>query len=178
MDNVASHTSKRVENYVEHSGGRIRLHLLPSWCPQSKPVELAWWSLHVAASRNYEIHRTQRERNRLLMLYVDTFLTALYVMVDDLCQFHQTERSRPAPGLETFFALRAYPNPRVPCVGSLSLAPYVAEKGFEGEENHRRWLEEYGAELIHPSKRNSRKPWSKRPRKWIVQGSARSSSSS
>jgi hypothetical protein len=46
------------------------------------------------------------------------------------------------PLAETFFALRAYPNPRVPCVGSLSLAPYVADKGFEGAENHRRWLEE------------------------------------
>ena len=31
------------------------------------------------------------------MLDVDTFLTALYVMIDDLCQFHQTERSRPGP---------------------------------------------------------------------------------
>ncbi len=31
------------------------------------------------------------------MLDVDTFLTALYVMVDDLCQFHQTKRSRPGP---------------------------------------------------------------------------------
>ena len=72
------------------------------------------------------------------------------------------------PLAETFFAVRAYPNPRVPCVGSLSLAPYVADKGFEGAENHRRWLEQYGAELIHPPKRNSRKPWSKRLRKWIA----------
>ena len=62
------------------------------------------------------------------------------------------------PLAETFFAVRAYPNPRVPCVGSLSCAPYVADKGFEGAENHRRWLEEYAAELIHPPKRNSRKP--------------------
>ena len=31
------------------------------------------------------------------MLDVDTFLTALYVIVDDLCQFHRTERSRPGP---------------------------------------------------------------------------------
>src|SRR5215208_8427491 len=72
------------------------------------------------------------------------------------------------PLAETFFAVRAYPNPRVPCVGSLSLAPYVADKGFEGAENHRRWLEEYAAELIHPPKRNSRKPGSKRLRKWIA----------
>jgi hypothetical protein len=31
------------------------------------------------------------------MLDVDTFLTALYVMVDDLCHSHRTERSRPGP---------------------------------------------------------------------------------
>ena len=31
------------------------------------------------------------------MLEVDTFLTALYVMVDDLCHSHQTERSRVGP---------------------------------------------------------------------------------
>jgi len=48
------------------------------------------------------------------------------------------------------------------------LAPYVADKGFEGAENHPRWLEEYGAQLIHPPKRNSRKPWSKQLRKWIA----------
>ena len=26
----------------------------------------------------------------------------------------------------------------------------MADKGFEGAENHRRWLEDYGAEVIHP----------------------------
>ena len=31
------------------------------------------------------------------MVDVDTFLTALYVMVDDLCHSHQTERSRVGP---------------------------------------------------------------------------------
>ena len=31
------------------------------------------------------------------MLDVDTFLTALYVMIDDLCQCHRTEHSRPGP---------------------------------------------------------------------------------
>ena len=30
-DNDASHTSKRVKDYVEDSGGRVRLHPLPSW---------------------------------------------------------------------------------------------------------------------------------------------------
>jgi putative transposase len=53
-DNDSSHTSKRVEKYVEDSGGRIRLHPLPSWSPESNPVELVWWSLHEAVSRNQE----------------------------------------------------------------------------------------------------------------------------
>jgi hypothetical protein len=42
-------------------------------------------------------------------------------------------------------------------------------KGFEGTENHRRWLENYGAHIIHPPKRNSRKRhWSKRLRRWVA----------
>src|SRR5215216_5129641 len=54
VDNDASHTSKRVERYVDDSDGRIRLHPLPSWSPESNPVELVWWSLHEAVSRNHE----------------------------------------------------------------------------------------------------------------------------
>ena len=41
-------------------------------------------------------------------------------------------------------------------------------KGFEGAENHRCWQQSYGARLIHPPKRNSRKPWSKRLRRWVA----------
>lgn len=53
-DNDGSHTSKKVEKYVEDLGGRIRPHPLPSWSPQSNPVELVWWSLHEAVSRNHQ----------------------------------------------------------------------------------------------------------------------------
>lgn len=53
VDNDASHTSNRVERYVEDCGGRVRLYALPAWSPQSNPVELIWWSLHEAASRNH-----------------------------------------------------------------------------------------------------------------------------
>ncbi len=52
-DNDGSHTSKRLKEYVEAAGGRIRLHPLPSWSPESNPVELVWWSLHEAVSRNH-----------------------------------------------------------------------------------------------------------------------------
>jgi putative transposase len=54
VDNDGSHASKRVQEYVEYAGGRIRLHPLPSWSPESNPVELVWWSLHEAVSRNHQ----------------------------------------------------------------------------------------------------------------------------
>jgi hypothetical protein len=70
---------------------------------------------------------------------------------------------------ESFFAMRARPNERLISVGSAFSGAYVAEKGFEGAENHLRWLENYGAHVIHPPKRNSKKrSWSKRLRQWIA----------
>ena len=51
---------------------------------------------------------------------------------------------------ETFFAMRAYPNERLISVGSATSGPYMADKGFEGAENHLRWLQSYGARVIHP----------------------------
>lgn len=70
---------------------------------------------------------------------------------------------------ETFFAIRHRPNSRLPSVGSAAWGPYVADKGFEGEENHRRWLECYGVRVIYPPKRNSRKRnWPKRLRRWVA----------
>jgi hypothetical protein len=69
---------------------------------------------------------------------------------------------------ETFFAMRAQPNRSLCSVGSTSSGPYIADKGFEGAENHRRWRESYGACIIHPPKRNSLKPWSKHLRRWVA----------
>jgi hypothetical protein len=70
---------------------------------------------------------------------------------------------------ESFFALRANPNPRLKSVGSICSGPYVADKGFEGEENHWRWLEGYGVQIIHPPKRNARKrSWPKQLRRWVA----------
>jgi hypothetical protein len=70
---------------------------------------------------------------------------------------------------ETFFAVRAQPNPKLISVGLICLGPYVADKGFEGVENHRRWQESYGASIIHPPKRNARKrSWSKHLRQWVA----------
>lgn len=46
------------------------------------------------------------------------------------------------PLAETFFAVRATPDPRLISVGSAFSGTYVADKGFEGAENHRRWMVE------------------------------------
>ena len=73
------------------------------------------------------------------------------------------------PLAETFFALRSRPNPRLKSVGSPASGPYVLDKGFEGEDNHRRWFARYGARVICPPKRNERKrSWSKRLRRWTA----------
>lgn len=73
------------------------------------------------------------------------------------------------PLAETFFALRARPDPRIESVGSAASGPYVVDKGFEGEDNPRRWLDRYGARVICPPKRNGRKRrWPKRLRRWAA----------
>ena len=59
------------------------------------------------------------------------------------------------PLAETFFALRAQADPRLGSAGSAALGPYVVDKGFEGEDNHRRWLARYGAQVICPPKRGA-----------------------
>ena len=66
--------------------------------------------------------------------------------------------------------MRARPNPRMASVGSaVSWGLYVADKGFEGEENHRRWLGCYGVRIIHPPKRNSlKRSWPKGLRRWVA----------
>lgn len=73
------------------------------------------------------------------------------------------------PMAETFFATRERPSPRLSSVGEAASGCYVADEGFEGAENHRRWLEHYGARVVHPPKRNSRKrSWPRRLRQWVA----------
>jgi hypothetical protein len=70
---------------------------------------------------------------------------------------------------ETFFAVRAKPNPRLIGVGSAFFSgPYVVDKGFEGAENHRRWFDHYGAQVICPPKCNAHEVWPKRLRRWVA----------
>jgi DDE family transposase len=73
------------------------------------------------------------------------------------------------PMAETFLAARRHSNHRLSSVGSAASGYYIADKGFEGTENHLRWLDRYGARIIHPPKRNSReRSWPKRLRRWVA----------
>jgi hypothetical protein len=73
------------------------------------------------------------------------------------------------PLAETFLAARHRSSTRLISVGRAASGSYVADKGFEGAENHRRWRERYGARIVHPPKRNSRKrSWSKRLGRWVA----------
>jgi hypothetical protein len=72
------------------------------------------------------------------------------------------------PLAETFFALRRFPQPGLASVGAPAQSPYVVDNGFEGEANHTAWWTTYGAQVICPPKRNSKRPWPKPWRRWLA----------
>ena len=73
------------------------------------------------------------------------------------------------PMAETFFFLRANPDPRIPEIGTAKTGMYYpVDKGFEGKENHHRWATAYGAAVICPPKRNALRPWPKSLRRWVA----------
>jgi hypothetical protein len=77
-------------------------------------------------------------------------------------------RTKDQPLAETFFALRRQPHPSVASVGAPAQSPYVVDKGFEGQANHTAWWTTYGAQVICPPRRNSKRPWPKPWRRWLA----------
>jgi hypothetical protein len=72
------------------------------------------------------------------------------------------------PLAETFFALRRFPQPELASVGAPAQSPYVADKGFEGRANHTAWWTTYGAQVICPPRRSSKRLWPKPWRRWLA----------
>ena len=60
------------------------------------------------------------------------------------------------------------PTPGCPPWGAPAPGWYVADKGFEGREWHKRWRDCYGTRLISPPKGNSKTPWPKGLRRWLA----------
>lgn len=69
---------------------------------------------------------------------------------------------------ETFFAVRHRPQRGLPEVGAHSVAPYVTDKGFEGERWHQHWAHSYGAAVICLPKRDVRPAWPRSLRRFVA----------
>jgi putative transposase len=52
-DNAKPHLAKRVREYVAAHGGRVVVHYLPAYAPQTNPIERVWWHLHEEITRNH-----------------------------------------------------------------------------------------------------------------------------
>jgi putative transposase len=79
-DNAGFHTpnkSKVVRAYLAEWSGRVVLHFLPTYSPDTNPVERVWWRLHEAVTRN---HRC-RTIDELLDLTFDWFETRTHFRV-------------------------------------------------------------------------------------------------
>ena len=68
----------KVREYVAKWGHRIVLHFLPTYDPQSYPIERIWWHLHEGITRN---HRC-RNIDELLNLVVDWLGAAPYFAIE------------------------------------------------------------------------------------------------
>jgi transposase len=55
-DNARFHDCRLVREYLQRWGHRIALHFLPTYAPQTNPIERVWWHLHEEITRN---HRCQ-----------------------------------------------------------------------------------------------------------------------
>jgi putative transposase len=55
-DNASFHSPERcrkVRAYLERWGHRVRLHFLPTYAPETNPIERVWWHLHEEITRNH-----------------------------------------------------------------------------------------------------------------------------
>src|SRR3954452_24835196 len=54
-----------------HIAGRVKVHDLPKYTPDTKPIERVWWRLHEAVTRDHRCHTMED----LLDLTFDWFKT-------------------------------------------------------------------------------------------------------
>jgi transposase len=58
-DNARFHQAdkcKKLQAYLQRWSGRIVLHYLPLYAPETNPVERVWWHLHDEITRNHHCH--------------------------------------------------------------------------------------------------------------------------
>jgi transposase len=52
-DNARFHDCRAVRECLKRHGGRIVLHFLPKYAPETNPIERVWWHLHETVTRNH-----------------------------------------------------------------------------------------------------------------------------
>jgi len=52
-DNAAFHRSHAVERYLAKWNGRLQVHFLPKYAPETNPIERVWWHFHETITRNH-----------------------------------------------------------------------------------------------------------------------------
>lgn len=55
-DNAKFHNCRLVDEFLAEWGRRITIHFLPTYAPETNPIERVWWHLHEEITRN---HRCQ-----------------------------------------------------------------------------------------------------------------------
>jgi putative transposase len=65
-DNARFHDCHAVRTFLARHRGRIVLHFLPKYAPETNPIERIWWHVHETITRN---HRCQT---------IDELLTQVY----------------------------------------------------------------------------------------------------
>ena len=68
-DNALFHKPERcrkVREYLAQWGDRIVLHFLPTYAPETNPIERVWWHLHEEITRN---HRCRNIEERLDLIF-------------------------------------------------------------------------------------------------------------
>lgn len=71
VDNFVIHSSRATRRVLESLGGRIVLHFLPPYCPDSNRIERVWLDLHANVTRNHRCPNL-----RVLLVHVRAFLVA------------------------------------------------------------------------------------------------------
>jgi transposase len=52
-DNARPHHARRLRKYLAAHAGRVVVHYLPAYAPQTNPIERVWWHLHEEVTRNH-----------------------------------------------------------------------------------------------------------------------------
>jgi putative transposase len=58
-DNARFHDCRAVRACLERHAGRIVLHYLPKYAPETNPIERIWWHLHETITRNHRCQSLQ-----------------------------------------------------------------------------------------------------------------------